>query len=304
MNLTTRQLEVFVGVAERSSFAHAAFKLGISQSAVSNHIAALEKELGCALFIRRRGGSPTLSLEGSRFAIDANAFLAAARALSSQGTAHSPTRIHVHVGSHILERFIKPALADFYAANPDISLRFSERPVGNVIAGLRKRLFDCAMVVLPSAPTEPDSELLSPLHSGLYGAVGDQRPPGDRSHSRFILPPEGSTETAILTRHLLAAGFDPIDVAFHTQYPPVMVQMAASGAGFAPLLDSMALHHDRAGSLRKIIDLPDWFLCLAISPRLPAETSRRLRDFFRSVSSPAVPPAHRGPPSPEIKRPA
>ena len=50
--MTDNRLRVFCEAAECLNFSKAAAALGISQPAVSNHIAKLEEELGCALFVR------------------------------------------------------------------------------------------------------------------------------------------------------------------------------------------------------------------------------------------------------------
>ncbi|MEV5886519.1 LysR family transcriptional regulator [Streptomyces sp. NPDC052020] len=59
------QCSAFVAVAETESFTRAGLRLGISQSAVSHAVAALEKELGVALLRRERGGV-ILTAEGRR----------------------------------------------------------------------------------------------------------------------------------------------------------------------------------------------------------------------------------------------
>ncbi|MEY9488022.1 DNA-binding transcriptional LysR family regulator [Streptomyces calvus] len=59
------QCAAFVAVAETESFTRAGLRLGISQSAVSHAVAALEKELGVTLMSRERGGV-VLTTEGRR----------------------------------------------------------------------------------------------------------------------------------------------------------------------------------------------------------------------------------------------
>lgn len=64
--LTDFRLEVFAAVAEEGSFTKASLRLGISQPAVSQNIAELEKTLGVQLFERARG-SVRLTSDGRRF---------------------------------------------------------------------------------------------------------------------------------------------------------------------------------------------------------------------------------------------
>ena len=50
--MTDKRLQVFCTLAECLSFSQTAKLTGISQPAVTKHIAALEAEFGCALFVR------------------------------------------------------------------------------------------------------------------------------------------------------------------------------------------------------------------------------------------------------------
>lgn len=60
------KLSVFAAVLEEGSFTKAAKKLGISQPAVSQNIAEIEKQLGIQLFERSRG-AVTPTEDGMRF---------------------------------------------------------------------------------------------------------------------------------------------------------------------------------------------------------------------------------------------
>ena len=58
---TFRRLQVFLAVAEAGSFIGGAKKLGISRPSVSQHMQALERDVGFALFSRHRGASSGLT---------------------------------------------------------------------------------------------------------------------------------------------------------------------------------------------------------------------------------------------------
>lgn len=50
---TFRRLEVFIAVVEAGGFIAGANRLGISHPSISNHIKALEKQVGCRLSATR-----------------------------------------------------------------------------------------------------------------------------------------------------------------------------------------------------------------------------------------------------------
>ena len=60
------RLRIFLTLAQTGNFTVAARELGISQPAVSQNIAEIEKEVGAQLFDRRRG-EVTLTNKGKRF---------------------------------------------------------------------------------------------------------------------------------------------------------------------------------------------------------------------------------------------
>ena len=61
--MTDQRLLVFTTLAGNLSFSETARQLGISQPAVTKHIAALEQEIGSALFVRY-GRSVALTEKG------------------------------------------------------------------------------------------------------------------------------------------------------------------------------------------------------------------------------------------------
>ena len=92
-----RTLETFVAVIDCGGMTAAARKLGWSQSAVSQTIAALEREIGCCL-IERRGRQIVLSPAGDLFYQQAASLLGQAKQLvnwidNSEGIATTSLRI-------------------------------------------------------------------------------------------------------------------------------------------------------------------------------------------------------------------
>jgi DNA-binding transcriptional LysR family regulator len=88
-------VRAFVTVAEEGQFQLAAGRLGVSQQAVSKRIAALEAELGAALFKRMPSGA-ALTQDGRTFLPHAGAILAAVReAFASVQPGTRPLRVDV-----------------------------------------------------------------------------------------------------------------------------------------------------------------------------------------------------------------
>lgn len=122
------KLKVFMAVAENGSFTIAAKALGISQPAVSQNIAELEKSIGAELFTRGRG-AVTLTTAGITFKEYAGKILywysAAGQLFGPSGkiTANKPVTISADgfIASHILPH----ALSKLLTVNP--SLTFSIR---------------------------------------------------------------------------------------------------------------------------------------------------------------------------------
>ncbi len=122
------KLKVFMAVAENGNFTIAAKALGISQPAVSQNIAELERTMGTELFTRGRG-SATLTAAGITFKEYAEKILywysAAGQLFGPSGkiTANKPVTISADgfIASHILP----DALAKLLTFNP--SLAFSIR---------------------------------------------------------------------------------------------------------------------------------------------------------------------------------
>jgi DNA-binding transcriptional LysR family regulator len=114
----------FMTVADTGSFTAAGARLGISPSAVSQAVRALESRLGVVL-LSRSTRSVALTEAGARYlgmVAPAMADLAAAQAKVGEGALRpsGKLRLNVQRGAHIL--ILQPILADFLEAYPDIDV--------------------------------------------------------------------------------------------------------------------------------------------------------------------------------------
>jgi DNA-binding transcriptional LysR family regulator len=118
------KLKVFHAAAEAGSFTHAGEQLGLSQSAVSRQVSALEQELAVSLFHRHARGL-ILTEQGEllyRTAHDVFMKLEAARAklTDSRERPHGELRVTTTVGIGV--HWLTPRLGEFVDLYPDIHI--------------------------------------------------------------------------------------------------------------------------------------------------------------------------------------
>jgi DNA-binding transcriptional LysR family regulator len=169
--IDVRRLRVLREVARRSSFSGAAEALGYTQSAVSQQVAALEREVGVPLLDRVRGVRPTGAGEvllrhadGILARVsDAEAELAALRGgqAGSLRVVAFPT-----AGATVLP----PAIAAFRASHPGVELSLEPMEVPDGRAALEAGECDLALLV-----EDPDDAGWSPR-------AGTQEDPVVRTH--------------------------------------------------------------------------------------------------------------------------
>ena len=66
MNISLKQLEIFVTIVECGNFTEAGRRMYLAQSTVSSHISALEEALRVSLFRRESKRSIELTADGKR----------------------------------------------------------------------------------------------------------------------------------------------------------------------------------------------------------------------------------------------
>lgn len=121
--LNTDHLLTFMAVAETGSFTAAATRLGFTQPAVSQHIKALEAQVGEVRLFRRVGKTMRLTHAGEELLVHARDVVAmATRAeqhmLSLRG--HVTGRVGIGCAPTTGERIIPALLAAFHAKHPGV----------------------------------------------------------------------------------------------------------------------------------------------------------------------------------------
>ncbi len=117
-------LLVFLAVAEERSFTRAAAKLGLSQSALSHTVRALETRLGVRLLTRTtRSVSTTEAGERLRQAVAPRLQEIDAEVAAVSDLGHQPSgTIRITAIDHAVDTVLWPRLAPVLAAYPDIKL--------------------------------------------------------------------------------------------------------------------------------------------------------------------------------------
>lgn len=165
-----RQLQYFVAVAEESGFSRAAERLHIVQSAVSQQIGRLERELGVTLFDRSTR-HVRLSAAGERLLPEARAVLAAVdRALRVAADVRSGDDgvLRLGVVNAPGDRIYR-MLSELAAVAPQLQVRLRRLGLADRLAAVRSGELDAALV--RAMPAAPELELLPAWTDPLYVAL-------------------------------------------------------------------------------------------------------------------------------------
>lgn len=117
-------MQVFVQVARQGSFAAAARALGLSQTMISKHVAALEQQLGVAL-LHRSTRRLSLTDPGKRFLERCQSILADIEQLDAEFMAqrHAPSgNLRFNAPVSFATRYLAPLLPAFHDQYPDVTV--------------------------------------------------------------------------------------------------------------------------------------------------------------------------------------
>lgn len=254
--MTLTQLEIFTMVAELRGFTAAALRLGISQSAVSHALKALERELGQAL-VERRQGQVALTELGARLLPRAREMLGLAETLRQEAAdARGLRRGTLRIGSfgptsslRLLPRILQAYRRDY----PGIEVRIDESSDQEVMQWIQERRVDLGFVVLPEEHfatyplVEDQMVALLPVDSPL--AKHPSVNLNELCAAPFILTEAGSAQ--LITRLFAAANLSP-NIRYRSSQVMTTLAMVARGDGVA-LLAELALPPLDAGAASYLV---------------------------------------------------
>lgn len=237
-DISLRQLEYLVAVADSDTWAEAAQRIGVSASALSQGLAELERRVGIELFEangRRRVLRPSAQpvLDHARQVIAATRDLIGWSERVQGGTAGKLAVGMVDVAAVV---YFSDVVRRFRAERPGLELRLTVAPSASLLGGLRDATLDLIVCVDPPSPivgvtTQPlvvePMTVLAPVDGRRFLATPDRWGP-------WVTFPHGShTRTRISDAvGRLGARFD---VLAESHQPGVLIEMVRMGLGWTVL---------------------------------------------------------------------
>ena len=241
-----RQLEYFLAVVEHGGFTNAARALYVSQPSLSHAIAALEAELGGALFHRlAHGAVPTaageaLIIPARQVARDLSTAAAAVREVLGV----SGGRLDIVAQTTFAVDPLAGLLGEFLRRHPKVTVEVTD-PEQGIQVGQLVRSGHCELGLVdagvPSADLESVLLAEQTLHLVLPPGHTWQRTVGlgELGELRFVATPQGTATRGVLDDALRQVGLAPV-IAVETAHRAMIVPLVLEGAGAALLPNSMA----------------------------------------------------------------
>lgn len=151
MNIKLEQYKVFAAAATYGSFSDAAKMLFITQSAVSQHIRALESELGVMLFARGKKGAKLTSHGELLFSYVKRSMdeIESAESLFARMKTLDEGSLRIGAGDTLTRHFLLSILERFHITYPGIKIEIVNRVTDETLSKLNSGKVDVAFINLP-----------------------------------------------------------------------------------------------------------------------------------------------------------
>ncbi len=242
--LEVRRLRALHAVGQRGTIAAAADALDLTPSAVSQQLAALEREVGRAL-LEPDGRSVRLTAAGRLVLAHADTLFEQLERLEADLATHDAVGGLVRIGAFAtaLRGLVAPVIVELRTATPDVTIEASELEGPEAFDGLARRRLDLVISMEhEGAPRHDDARLhrRDLLVDVLDVALPEDHPLaeeddvalGDLRDDPFVLPPKGWLCDEVAHNGCLTAGFSPRP-AHRTGDWASTVALVAAGSGVA-----------------------------------------------------------------------
>jgi DNA-binding transcriptional LysR family regulator len=235
-DLTIRQLEYLVAVADEPTWALAAQRVGVTPSALSQGLAELERRIGVPLFesqgrrrVLRRSAAPVLD--------HARRMLALTRDLvdwSNRVREARQGRVRVGMIDVAAVVHCTDAIAAFRRDHPEVELTMSVAPSATLLDDLGNGVLDLVVCIEPPEPRDGIE-----VEELLRESLAVMAPPGTRigepdGWGPWLTFPAGSHTRELILGALGRQGAPPA-IAAESHQPEVLVQMVRLGLGWTVL---------------------------------------------------------------------
>jgi DNA-binding transcriptional LysR family regulator len=245
--MDTTGLRTFITAAELESFSLAAEQLYLTQPAVSKRVAALEEELGTALF-DRIGRHVKLTEAGQELLPRAKTILNEiedSKRLITNLAGKVSGRLSIGTSHHIGLHRLPPILRRFSAQYPEVELDMhfmdSEAACRAVLSGD----LELGIVTLPPEPIEDlEQEVIWPDPLSIVVAkdhpLAEQKKVSLRDLASYpaILPSHGTYTRELLEQAFIPKGLDLL-IGMTTNYLETIKMMVSVGLGWSVLPSTM-----------------------------------------------------------------
>lgn len=283
------EMNAFVRVAERGSFAAAAVDLGLTPSALSKLVTRIEDRLGVRL-LARTTRKLALTAEGELFVARSREILASIEAAEAEVTAASERprgHLRVSVGTAVAKQILGAALPAFLARYPDITveLHVSDRQIDlvaeQVDVAIRSGALGDSTLVARKLAEATRVICASPRY---LEKQGSPRVPADLlQHNCLTLPGPAWAQWPFHTHE----GINRLAVtgSFTSDNADLLLDMAVAGLGIARLADFMVERAVQQGALVPLLTdchVPESFPihALTVPGRHRAPRIRAFVDFL------------------------
>lgn len=286
-------LTALVAVADKRSFAAAAVELGVSASAVSQTIRALEERVGVRL-LQRTTRSVGVTEAGGRFLARLKPALDGVHeAFEALGALRDRPAgvLRLSVPRLGYEEVLAPRLPAFLAAYPDIDLEIS---IDDAFANIVEQGFDAGLRI--GEMVEPEMVAVRvgpPMRAAIVGSPGYIAARGRPAHPRELHAHDcinyRRRSRGVIYRWEFTEGDKDLEIAVTGRMVvndgDIMVRAALDGLGLAYVMESTVREHVAARRLVRVLEpfcvpFPGFFLYYPsraqIAPKLGA-----LVDFLR-----------------------